>query len=227
MFGYPTGCGCLLARRQALQKLRRPWFAGGTITVASVQGDAYFMADGAPAFEDGTLDYLSIPAVETGLRHLEDTGLDLIHQRCQALAGWLIEELRTLRHANGRPVVRFYGPAGTEGRGATVTMNFYDAGGRVIDHRQIEELAARHNISLRTGCFCNPGGGEVALELSRRELLGCFNQPAVHETHHFTVDDFRLCIDGKSTGAVRVSFGIASNFHDAWRFFTLLASEIR
>ena len=39
MFGYPTGVGCLLARRAALAKLRRPWFAGGTITVASVQGD--------------------------------------------------------------------------------------------------------------------------------------------------------------------------------------------
>ena len=32
LFGYPTGCGCLIARREALAKLRRPWFAGGTIT---------------------------------------------------------------------------------------------------------------------------------------------------------------------------------------------------
>ncbi|MCL5950991.1 MAG: aminotransferase class V-fold PLP-dependent enzyme [Chloroflexi bacterium] len=36
IFGYPTGVGCLLARRATLAKLRRPWFAGGTITVASV-----------------------------------------------------------------------------------------------------------------------------------------------------------------------------------------------
>lgn len=38
MFGWPTGVGCLLARRQALAKLRRPWFAGGTIWAASAQG---------------------------------------------------------------------------------------------------------------------------------------------------------------------------------------------
>ena len=44
MFGYPTGVGCLLARRVALARLRRPWFAGGTITVASVQGDRYYLA---------------------------------------------------------------------------------------------------------------------------------------------------------------------------------------
>ena len=41
MFGYPTGIGCLLARREALHKLHRPWFAGGTITIDSVQGDGY------------------------------------------------------------------------------------------------------------------------------------------------------------------------------------------
>ncbi|MFH1864953.1 MAG: aminotransferase class V-fold PLP-dependent enzyme, partial [Candidatus Eisenbacteria bacterium] len=67
MFGYPTGVGCLLARRDAIAKLRRPWFAGGTITVASVQGDRYYLHDSEAAFEDGTIDYLSLPAVEAGL----------------------------------------------------------------------------------------------------------------------------------------------------------------
>src|SRR5213075_2744513 len=33
MFGYPTGVGALIARVDALRKLQRPWFAGGTITV--------------------------------------------------------------------------------------------------------------------------------------------------------------------------------------------------
>jgi selenocysteine lyase/cysteine desulfurase len=47
MFGHPTGVGCLLARKSALATLRRPWFAGGTITVASVQGDKYYLAEGA------------------------------------------------------------------------------------------------------------------------------------------------------------------------------------
>ena len=68
MFGYPTGIGALLVRREKIGLLRRPWFAGGTITVASVQGDRYYLSDGAAAFEDGTVDYLGIPAVEIGLR---------------------------------------------------------------------------------------------------------------------------------------------------------------
>ena len=51
MFGYPTGVGCLLARKDSLTKLHRPWFAGGTITVASVQGDKYYLAEDEVAFE--------------------------------------------------------------------------------------------------------------------------------------------------------------------------------
>jgi selenocysteine lyase/cysteine desulfurase len=129
-----------------------------------------------------------------------------------------MKQLLALKHSNGRGLVRIYGPTSLERRGGTVTMNFYDPEGRVIDHLQVERLAAERRISIRTGCFCNPGGGEIALNLSKPELVGCFSQPRVEETSRFTVDDFRLCVDGKSTGAVRVSFGIASNFADACRF---------
>ena len=33
-------------------------------------------------------------------------------------------------------------------------------------------IAARAHVSLRTGCFCNPGAGEVAFTISRETLLG-------------------------------------------------------
>jgi hypothetical protein len=32
------------------------------------------------------------------------------------------------------------------------------------------------------------------------------------------VDDFRHCIDGKSSGAVRISVGMVTNFNDVQRF---------
>ena len=217
MFGYPTGVGCLLARYEALRKLRRPWFAGGTITVASVQGDRYFMADGAAAFEDGTPDYLNIPAVEYGLEHLERVGMDLIHSRVTCLTRALLKGLAGIRHGNGRELVRIYGPLDTEMRGGTVTMNLYDAQGEMIDHREVEAAAAREGISIRTGCFCNPGGGEVALEITPEELTGCFAQPEVEESKRFTLDDFRSCVVGKGSGAVRVSVGVVSNAADVER----------
>jgi molybdenum cofactor sulfurtransferase len=225
MFGYPTGVGCLIARKAALAKLRRPWFAGGTITVASVQGDRFYLAEGASAFEDGTPDYLSLPAVEFGLQYLSNIGIDTIHTRVRCLTGWLIERLSALHHTSGAALARIYGPRSDARRGGTVTFNFYDASDRAIDHRDVEERANASNISLRTGCFCNPGGGEVALGITGTELSSCFHQPE-HETR-LTIDDFRLCIDGKSTGAVRVSLGLASNAADVEAFITFAGTFLR
>ena len=216
MFGYPTGVGALIARKDALARLHRPWFAGGTITVASVQGDKYYMADGASAFEDGTIDDLSIPAVEVGLKHLEAIGYDAITERVRSLTGWLLENLTAMKHSNGVPLVRVYGPTNLVERGGAVTVNFYDQDNQPLDHRYIEQRANEANISLRTGCFCNPGAGEVALEISRVELDVCFTQPE-HEDR-LTVDDFRSCIDGKSSGAVRISVGLVTNFNDIQGF---------
>ncbi len=216
IFGYPTGLGALIARKEALAKLHRPWFAGGTITVASVQGDRYYLAEGAPAFEDGTLDYLNIPALEIGLKHIESIGYDVIGERVKSLTGWLLDNLTAMKHSNGVPLVRVFGPTSTEGRGGAVTVNFYDKNDQAFDHRFIESEANKVNISLRTGCFCNPGAGEVALGISRVELDVCFTSPG-HEDR-LTLDDFRLCIDGKSSGAVRISVGMVTNFNDVQAF---------
>ena len=107
MFGYPTGVGALIARRTALEKLRRPWFAGGTIIVASVQDESWYSLAPAPAgFEDGTVNYLSLSAVEMGLEYLERIGMEAIHERVMALTGWLLDQMSDLRHGNGTPVIR-------------------------------------------------------------------------------------------------------------------------
>ena len=215
MFGYPTGVGALIARHSALLKLHRPWFAGGTIETASVQADRFVFSSGAAGFEDGTLDFANIPAVELGLDVMEAAGLDRVHERVLLLTGWMIERLLDLKHANGRPLIRLYGPPHKEGRGGTLAFNFYDSSNRIIDHREVERRAAERKISLRSGCFCNPGAGELALGLSRGELEKCFAA-----SPRMTKDDLRLCIDAKATGAVRVSLGLASNFADAHALVT-------
>jgi molybdenum cofactor sulfurtransferase len=225
IFGYPTGVGCLIARRRALAKLRRPWFAGGTITVASVQADKFYLAEGESAFEDGTPNYLALPAIGFGLQYIAAMGIDSIHKRVECLTGWLLDRLRELRHSNGTALARVYGPRSIRRRGGTVTFNFYDPDRRPIDHRLVEERANSANISLRTGCFCNPGGGEIALGITGTELDSCFRQPE-HETH-LTIEDFRLCIDGKSTGAVRVSLGLVTNLADIESFIEFARTFLR
>ena len=221
MFGYPTGVGALIARHSALRKLHRPWFAGGTIETASVQADRFVFSSGAAGFEDGTLDFANIPAVELGLDLIESAGLDTVHDRVLLLTGWITERLLDIKHPNGRPLIRLYGPPHTERRGGTLAFNFYDSSDRIIDHREIDRRAAARNISLRSGCFCNPGAGELALGLSRGELEKCFAK-----SPRMTRDDLRLCIDPKATGAVRISLGLASNFSDAETFVEFAGSLV-
>jgi selenocysteine lyase/cysteine desulfurase len=211
--GYPTGIGCLIARKDKLAKLHRPWFAGGTITIASVQGDGYYLAEGERGFEDGTINYLNIPAVEIGLKYIQSVGIEVIHERVMCLTGWLLDALLGLRHSNGSPLIRLYGPTTTDRRGGTVTVNFFDPDGALMSFRQVETEANAQKISIRTGCFCNPGAGEVANNLSADDMKACF----VNE-ERMTFDQFILVMDGRASGAVRISLGIASNFTDMYRF---------
>ena len=223
MFGYPTGIGALIARRDALKKLVRPWFAGGTITIASVQGEGwYHLAPGPTGFEDGTVDYLGLPAITIGLDHLGAVGIDAVHDRVCALAGWLLGEMAQMRHGNGAPMVRVFGPADTERRGATIAFYLLDPDGAVYDVHEVERLAGEQHISVRTGCFCNPGDGEVAHEITRNEMAECFAE----DLPTTLADCQRLIEDttGKVPNTIRISLGIASNFADAYRFMAFVAA---
>jgi molybdenum cofactor sulfurtransferase len=220
MFGYPTGVGCLLARRATLSKLRRPWFAGGTVNFATVEGRHHLLSPGEAGFEDGTLNYQAIPAVEIGLRHLSSVGIEIIQSRVRCLTEWMLGQLLELRHSNGRLMMRIYGPVTMEARGGTVTMNVYDPEGGLLDYRRVEELASQERISLRTGCFCNPGAGETAEGLTEADMAA-----ALRESADMTLPRFLQFVthrSGKSAGAIRVSLGLVSNFADVYRFLRFL-----
>jgi molybdenum cofactor sulfurtransferase len=221
MFGYPTGVGAALIRRSVFAKLQRPWFAGGTVNFASVQGQAHVLAPSEAAFEDGTLNYLSIPAVEIGLRHLQAISMEIITERVRCLTGWVLDELLALRHTNSRAMVRIYGPATTQERGGTVTLNVYDPQGYLLDYRRVEELAGQESISLRTGCFCNPGAGEIAEGLTEEDMRAALTVGPDINLLSFT----RLMRDRahKSAGAIRASIGLVTNFADVWRFLRFVA----
>ena len=219
IFGYPTGIGALLARKPALAKLRRPWYAGGTITFSSVRaeaapGEGFYLTPGPAGFEDGTVNYLAIPAVGIGLDHISAVGIQTIHTRVTCLTGWLLEVLGALRHSNGAPVVRLYGPAGTDRRGATIAMNFFDPAGVLIDSVRVERRANRAGISLRSGCHCNPGVREVALGFSTQEMAAAFK-----DKDRLRYQEFLQVIDGKTTGAARASLGLATTFADVYWFW--------
>jgi selenocysteine lyase/cysteine desulfurase len=221
VFGYPTGVGCLIARREALGRLWRPWFAGGSVSVASALGDWHTLAGAEARFEDGTLSFLQIPDVECGLSWVNDIGVDLVHQRVMCLTGWLIDRLAALRHGNGEPMARIYGPAGTADRGGTVAFNLLDPGGRVVDERAVARDTAAAGISIRTGCFCNPGAGEGAFQLTKADWHRALRGRAR------TLDQYVDLLGLPSGGALRASVGLASNLRDVERFLAFVEMTYR
>jgi selenocysteine lyase/cysteine desulfurase len=221
IFGYPTGIGALLVRRKVVKKLRRPWFAGGTVKIVSVKALDHYLADGEAAFEDGTINYLGIPAVEIGLRHIDSIGMETIGERVRSLTGWLLDQLVKLRHSNGRSLVRIHGPADLEMRGGTITMSFFDVNGRPISGEIVEQMAAQANISLRTGCFCNPGSGEATFQLPKSLMEQFFiSDDGINFSELVEVINKAQGID---VSAVRISVGLASNFADVHRFVQFAA----
>ncbi|HTS99615.1 MAG TPA: aminotransferase class V-fold PLP-dependent enzyme [Streptosporangiaceae bacterium] len=221
VFGYPTGVGCLIARREALARLRRPWFAGGTIAAVSVQGGWHAPAGGEAWFEDGTPSFLTIPDVAFGLSWINRVDADLVRERLSCLTGWLLDRLGGLRHGNGQPMARIHGPAGLRRRGGTVAFSLLDPRGVAFGVRAVERATAAAGISIRTGCFCNPGAAEAALGLTRPDLAQARRSGAR------TADEFAAAAGIPGGGAIRASVGLASNVADVDRLLALIEDTYR
>lgn len=221
MFGFPTGLGALVARRETLARLRRPWFAGGTVEYVTVQTRAHRLLRGAAGFEDGTPDFLGIAALRGGFSFLRELGMTTVSRRVAQLTARLLEILERARHPGGEPAVRIYGPRTTEQRGGTVAFNLLRPDGRPLPYGEVERRASQQNIALRGGCFCNPGAAERALELPAREMLGCL-EAIPHGS--FTLAELARCLGGSvAVGALRASVSIPTTDADLDRLEAFLA----
>jgi selenocysteine lyase/cysteine desulfurase len=212
MFGLPTGVGALVARRDALARLRRPWFAGGTVEYVSVQNHIHQLRVDAEAFEDGTPNFLGIASVPAGLEFLRTVGMDALHERVRELTKRLLGILGGSRHVDGAPVAAIYGPTSLDARGGTVAFNLLDPDGGIVPFGIVERAASDAGISLRGGCFCNPGAAEVAFDLPAPDALRCFRSMPPGS---FSLKRLAECLgDDVPVGAMRASLGVATNDAD-------------
>src|SRR5215204_815781 len=212
MFGYPTGIGCLLIKRSAFGKLKKPWFAGGTVSLVSVNCKNHFLLENLEKFENGTVNYLNIPAISQGLDFIDSIGIENIRNRVKELTSFLIGHILNLKHRNGVPLIKIYGSTDIEKRGGTIMMNFFDSNGDQYSYQCIQTAANERSISLRAGCFCNPGVDEITSHITAEELNMYF-----HSRNNADYDDMTSFL-GKLRGAIRVSVGIPTTKGDIERF---------
>ncbi|KAJ7125419.1 PLP-dependent transferase [Mycena epipterygia] len=228
MFGFPTGVGALVVKKSFLIQLKRPWFAGGNVDVVQVPGNIVTRSHELhEQFEDGTINYLTLPAVTDGLRFLA-AYLPFLPLRLSCLMHYLVSSLSKLRHdTTGTPAVRIL--SATPSRrlksigdqsdtGSIISLVFLSPSGDIIPNSFVEYSASKLNLSLRTGCMCNPGGAAAILGIQD-------DMQRLYEG--VTLKDFERAV-GHELGVVRISLGLASNFQDVWtviRFAGLMAAE--
>jgi selenocysteine lyase/cysteine desulfurase len=223
LFGLPTGVGALIAKRSALARLRRPWFAGGTVDYVSVEHARHQLRPGHEGFEDGTPNFLDIAALEAGFALLAQVDAADLKQRLARLTDRFLRGVGRLAHANGAPVVRLYGPQDMRDRGGIVTFNVLTPDGTTVPFPVVEQLARTRGVAIRGGCFCNPGAAEQAFGFGRLNVAQCLDDLGAA----FTIAEFQRRLGADATvGAVRLSLGLPTNEADIDRAIAL-AAEFR
>ncbi len=221
LFGLPTGLGALIARRDALSRLRRPWFAGGTVDFVSVEHDRHLLSAGHHGFEDGTPAFLDAAAVDIGFRFLDRFPPEAVSRRLMSLTGDFLDRAAALRHGGGAPIVKIYGPRDLSDRGATVAFNLIGRDGRPIPYSEVEARACAHGVALRGGCFCNPGAAEAAFGFANLPVAACLDSLR----GRFSLPALRTCLGpDHAAGALRLSVGLPTTTGDLDRALGVLAT---
>ena len=221
LFGYPTGLGALVATHEALARLQRPWFAGGTVSYASVQLRRHRLKKGHEGFEDGTPDFLGVAAVPAGFDLLEEAGMRRLKAHVGRLTAACLSGLQALRHRSGERLVTIYGPPTLRDRGGAIAFNVLDPEGRPIPYPQVERHLREAGVAVRGGCFCNPGAAEAAFSFDPWTSARCFDAAG----DGFTVERFSSCLGaGAPVGAIRISLGLANRDADVERALDALSS---
>jgi len=208
LFGYPTGIGCLIIKKEKYAKLAKRWFSGGSILLVSVMKD-FFASEtiGYARFEDGTVNFAGIPAIRMGLRFIESLGE--IRPRVIALSSWLHDQLNGLEVNDNSVIV--HSAKGND----TVTFSV-KKGDQIIDAWLFEQAANEAGIYVRTGCFCNPGVNEKVFGYKIDNFEKFYNDALLPS--QMTIEELKKYSEDAPIGAIRASFGYANNFSDVQKF---------
>jgi molybdenum cofactor sulfurtransferase len=234
IFGYPTGVGCLVAKRSALQKLQKPWFAGGTVRLVGVSSKTYvpfpYASDRHEQYEDGTINFQSTGAVTMGIRYMREViGMRQLSSHVQFWSALLEMRLRKLVWDNGAPVVHM--PRVTsadEERGHALAVVFLLKSGKILPHRLLERIVSSRGIAVRTGCFCNPGSSLQILD-PYLDKYGATTEGFVNHVLRNLRSEERLhqVLERNAyQGYVRVSFGLATNRADIEALLACIEQDI-
>ena len=225
IYGFPD-LGALIVRKEALSLFQdRSYFGGGTVEMVSSLREQWHMRKTSSlhdTLEDGTLPVHNILALSIAIDVHHDLFGTFYDISCHSsrLFKALYSSMRSLRHANGSPLCQLYtddpsNDSHPRTNGPIIAFNLKNSQGAWLSNTEIEKLASIHNVHLRSGGLCNPGGMAAGLQLSPWELRENFSAGA-------RCGNDTDVINNKPTGMLRVSLGAMSTDHDVECFVSFL-----
>lgn len=100
---------------------------------------------------------------------------------------YLYRALNAMKYRNKRKVIKFYHDtdfSSVDQQGGLLNFNIMHEDGSYVGFAETACIANIHNISLRTGCFCNPGACQRLLKLTNADVQ-----------RHFQVKSFGLFLN--------------------------------
>jgi molybdenum cofactor sulfurtransferase len=233
LFGEPTGLGCLFVKRSSIgilmESTTHMYFGGGsvdavlpTLDFVSPRSEPTPLA----SLSNGTSHFRGIASLINGFDELGRLGgMEQVRLHTNSLVSELLRRFRNLHHRDGGPVIELYGAwrfykgdDATCAPGPTIAFNILRANGSNVGYNEVSKLAALNKppLQLRTGCFCNPGACQLALQITNDAAISNYQNSG-----HVCGDSIDL-INGKPTGCIRCSFGKESIWEDLDELVTFI-----
>ena len=215
IFGELTGLGALIIHKRTLPKLNKKYFGGGTYSLNLSVEHTFKTRDVPECLEDGTINFLSIIKLNNTIKQ---NPYYYSKNKSVEITKYALSELKKLRHYNNIQLVETYGINDNKEHGSIIAFNLKDHNDDYIGFKDVEKLCDINNIKIRSGCFCNPGACNKYLNISSETSISHFEKGN-------KCWDMKDIIDGKPTGAIRISFGLNSTYDDVEKFILFLKNN--
>lgn len=195
IFGYPTGLGALIARVESIDILKKVFWAGGSVALATSH-DNFHVLKCRPTerLEDGTVAFLDIISLKHGFETLRRYGgVTEIQKHVHTLNEWLYHRLSSLKHSNGQPLVKIFGKHDQSNsrdvQGGILNFELMGPNGKMLSYKKFEKEAADAGFHVRTGIECNPGAAYnyIGIEESEVESLAGLTEGCEDELEYIQV----------------------------------------
>lgn len=158
-----------------------PFIEGGTGSLSDSEEQPEYMPD---KFESGTMNLPGVFGLHASLKHLKEIGLEEIRHTEMSLAKRFIDKVNMMND------VRIAGINGTEGRTASISLDF-----KKFDNSEISfTLSNDYGIMTRCGLHCSPSAHKTLGTFPQGTVRFSFSHFNTEKEIDYAIDSINKCI---------------------------------